>query len=60
MLQIILDKLGFDSVESFLKSENEFINSCKGMEVDRPNPFAILNFDELNFFQDYVNSHNLI
>lgn len=59
MLEIILKKLGFDSVEEFFNSEKKYIDDCNGMEVDRPNPLSVLTFDEIDFFQEYVNSNNL-
>lgn len=60
MLESILKKLGVSSVQEFLEREKEIAKRYKGMEIERVNPFSVLTREEKHFFQDYVNSNNLI
>jgi len=60
MLEVILKKLGFDSAEAFIASENKIIEENSGYEVERKSPLLLLDFDELDFFQNYCKSKNLI
>lgn len=60
MLETILEKLGFESAEAFIASEKKIIEENLGYEVERKSPLLALDFDELDFFQAYCKSKNLI
>lgn len=60
MLESILRKLGFKTVQEFLDSEKAFIKQNMGDEVDRPNPFLKLSGEERHYFQRYVLENKLI
>lgn len=60
MLQEILKKLGFNTIEDFVNNEKREKAMWNGLEGECPNPFSLLTRDERHFFQNYVNSNNLI
>lgn len=58
MIETILQKLNFDSMEAYIESEKKFTKEHEGKHVARKNPLLVLTIDEIDYFRQYINSHD--
>ena len=56
MLETICEKLNVNSIEEYLQKRDAFFEKYKGLEIEYPSPLLALSFEELDFFENYVNN----
>lgn len=57
MLETILQKLNVNSIEEYFEKQKKFYEEAQGQEIEYLSPLLVLTFEELDFVDEYVNTH---